>query len=366
MSARRIALVAHSPWMGGAERCLLDLAGALRGRREVHVLLPRDGALRDALDRAGVATHVAPARWWAHDPGTPAPRPEDGSATAAALERVAPDVVVSSTLVHPAGALAAWRLGIPHVWWVHEFGRRDHGFEFARGYDETLREVHRRSRAVVVASRAVAAELGRVIPRAALRLVPYAVDVPAAARAVVRRAPAAPRLVILGRVRPSKGQQDAVRALAALRAGGIPAQLDVAGAGDVGALRALAAREGVADAVRLHGERDDAMALLDAADVALTCSRDEAFGRITVEAMKRGRPVVGARSGGTAELIDHGRTGLTYAPGDHEALAGAVAALLADDDRRARIAEAGRRFATETFTRERQASGFLRVLDEAA
>ncbi len=101
-------------------------------------------------------------------------------------------------------------------------------------------------------------------------------------------------------------------------------------------------------------------------DVALTCSRDEAFGRVTVEAMKRGRPVVGAASGGTAELIQDGRTGRTYPPGDPAALAGAVEALLGDDEHRARIAEAGRRFAARTFTADRHAAAFARILDEVA
>jgi glycosyltransferase involved in cell wall biosynthesis len=205
-----------------------------------------------------------------------------------------------------------------------------------------------------------------IIPGSALRLVPYAVDVPVAPRAVSGPPADPPRLAILGRVRPSKGQQDAVLALAALRARGIAAELHVAGVGELAALAALARRAGVARAVHLHGQCSDPLAVLDRADVALTCSRDEAFGRVTVEAMKRGRPVVGAASGGTAELIDDGRTGRTYPPGDAGALAAAVEDLLGDDAHRARIAEAGRRFAARTFTAEGHAAAFAGVLDEVA
>ena len=51
------------------------------------------------------------------------------------------------------------------------------------------------------------------------------------------------------------------------------------------------------------------------------CSRSEAFGRVTVEYLRRGRPVIGTRSGGTPELVEDGVTGFLYEPGDCTALA---------------------------------------------
>jgi glycosyltransferase involved in cell wall biosynthesis len=368
MAATRVAFVSHSPWMGGAERCLLELARSLAATRDVHVLLPAPGALGQALADAGATTHLAPARWWARDPGMPrrAPDARGAAATLRALGRIRPDVVVSNTLVHPPGALAAAGLRLPHVWWIQEFGDRDHGFRFDLGHRNTLRLVARLSCAVVVASRAVRDHVREAIPASKLRLVPYGVDVPVAPRAASGPPADPPRLAILGRVRPSKGQQDAVLALAALHARGIRAELHVGGDGELAALASLARRAGVERAVHLHGQCEDPLTLLDRADVALTCSRDEAFGRVTVEAMKRGRPVVGAASGGTAELIEDGRTGRTYPPGDPAALAGAVEALLGDDEHRARIAEAGRRFAARTFTADRHAAAFARILDEVA
>jgi glycosyltransferase involved in cell wall biosynthesis len=66
------------------------------------------------------------------------------------------------------------------------------------------------------------------------------------------------------------------------------------------------------------------------------------------------------------ELIEDGRTGRTYPPGDPAALAAAVEGLLGDDEHRARIAEAGRRFAARTFNAEDHAAAFAEVLDEVA
>jgi glycosyltransferase involved in cell wall biosynthesis len=42
---------------------------------------------------------------------------------------------------------------------------------------------------------------------------------------------------------------------------------------------------------------------------------------VTAEYLRRGRPVIGARSGGTRELIDDGVTGLLYEPRNCKALA---------------------------------------------
>ena len=48
------------------------------------------------------------------------------------------------------------------------------------------------------------------------------------------------------------------------------------------------------------------------ADALLMCSKHEAMGRVTAEAMALGLPVIGRNSGGTAELIQHKKTGLLY------------------------------------------------------
>ena len=47
-------------------------------------------------------------------------------------------------------------------------------------------------------------------------------------------------------------------------------------------------------------------------DVLLMCSRSEAFGRVTIEAMLRKIPVIGYAAGGTTELIDEGVTGFKF------------------------------------------------------
>jgi glycosyltransferase involved in cell wall biosynthesis len=61
---------------------------------------------------------------------------------------------------------------------------------------------------------------------------------------------------------------------------------------------------------------------------------------VVLEAMAWGRPVVGSRIGGIPDLVEHGHTGLLVPPGDPVALAGALAALLADPARLAAMEQA--------------------------
>jgi glycosyltransferase involved in cell wall biosynthesis len=63
----------------------------------------------------------------------------------------------------------------------------------------------------------------------------------------------------------------------------------------------------------------------------------EPFGIVVIEAMAAGRTVVASRVGGIPEVVDHDRNGVLVAPGDPQALAAAIAALVADPDRRTRL-----------------------------
>jgi glycosyltransferase involved in cell wall biosynthesis len=66
----------------------------------------------------------------------------------------------------------------------------------------------------------------------------------------------------------------------------------------------------------------------------------EPFGTVVVEAMSRGKPVIGTRPGGHLDLIVDGESGLLVPRGDVEALAGAMRALLADRELRDRLGRA--------------------------
>ena len=168
-------------------------------------------------------------------------------------------------------------------------------------------------------------------------------------------------LAVVAQLTPWKGQGDAIRALAGLRnAGNERAVLLVAGsakfsgagtqydnAGYAEGLHRLAAELGVVDRVRFLGERGDVPRLLAAADLLLLPSWREAFGRIAIEAMAMGTPVVATENGGPAEIVRPGVDGLLLAPKRPAEWARALEPLLADGALRERMGAAARERAAE-------------------
>jgi glycosyltransferase involved in cell wall biosynthesis len=148
----------------------------------------------------------------------------------------------------------------------------------------------------------------------------------------------------------------------------VPARLTLVGTGrpeDVRALERDARALGVAEATTFTGLVRDATPFYDRADVVLSCSASEAYGRVVVEAMKRGAPVIGSNAGGTVEQLTDSGGGLLYEPGNAAALADAIRRLHEDPELRRRLADDGRAWATATFTLEHFAEEFLAVAREA-
>jgi glycosyltransferase involved in cell wall biosynthesis len=169
--------------------------------------------------------------------------------------------------------------------------------------------------------------------------------------------------VLMGLIHPSKGQVEAVEALALLRDRGLQVRLVIAGSGRDKPLRERIASLKLEDRVELTGYVNDPFPLFKAADANLVCSRHEAFGRVTVEAMACGLPVIGHASGGTAELVREGLTGLLY-PGGAEELADRMARLVTDPGLADRMGRAGAADARDRFTIEQDSAQVLKVYRE--
>jgi glycogen(starch) synthase len=152
------------------------------------------------------------------------------------------------------------------------------------------------------------------------------------------------RLLYVGRIDERKGIEDALRALAALPA---QATLTIAGDGDPRErerLDALSARLGIGERVRPLGMRSHAELpeIYDEADAVLFPVRwSEPWGIVPLEAMAFGRPVVATGLGGSGEYLKDGRNCVIVPPASPSALAGAIRALEADPELRARLREGG-------------------------
>jgi glycosyltransferase involved in cell wall biosynthesis len=148
-------------------------------------------------------------------------------------------------------------------------------------------------------------------------------------------------IVGLGRLVPIKGFDLLVRALAIVVSQVPTARVLLVGEGAERAhLETIAASLGVAGHLRLTGGTSDAAACLAAADVVTVPSRNEGMGRVIVEAMSLGRPVVATAVGGIPDVVTDGECGRLVEPEDVEALAAALIELGRDPALRRKLAEA--------------------------
>jgi len=374
----KVALVSHTATTGGAELVLLELARGLVGRGvTVDVILPGRGRLSHLLDGAGARTWSLVYDWWASstrcwEAAARRARHNVGGAgsTFRLLKRLGPDVVVTNTLTIPTAAVAAKALRIPHVWYLHEFGEKDHGLSFDLGFANSIRLINWLSARVIVNSHATFEEFSKRIATRKLRVVYCAADVPDEPHGI-SSVPERPfRLVLVGNKTPSKGQEEAIRAVGLLRERGRQVRLALVGhcpeedGRYLLALRNLVARVGAHDVVDFIDFTEDRYCYFAQSHVALMCSRSEAFGRVTVEAMKFGLPVIGTNSGGTPELIRDGWNGLLYPSGESAELAERIDRLYWDPDLRARLGRNGKAWAQGTFSIAQHTEDVMKILDE--
>lgn len=373
----RIVWFSHTGDLGGAELSLLEGVKGLTSRGEkVLVIVPSNGDLIQKLKSLSIPTSVGHFRFWTYQR---AEKPSfcrrtrhlAGHLLAAKyfrqfLRDFGADLVMTNTLTIPVGALAAKWAGIPHIWYIHEFGEEDHDVALDYGSRISLFLINKLSERVIFNSRSVADKFRNIIPASKCRTIDYAVEVPIIP--LVRGDHVSPfRIILVGRITMAKRQEDAIRAIAFLARRGFNVRLTLLGTEDLGYgayLRNLVREVEVENITEFVPFKVDPFSLVASADVALMCSKAEAFGRVTVEAMKLGKVVIGADCGGTSDIILDGWNGLLYRPGDPDDLARKLEILYNNRDLLGKLGKTAQEWASQKFNLGSYTSSLMKVFSE--
>lgn len=342
--ALSITAVVHSSGLSGAERSHAEFVGDMATLGVlVHTILPEpDAGLGTLLSHAGgTFTFVPTPDWWTL--GRPTwvqsfvHRP-----TLDTVRSIGSDIVLTQTIVIPQGAVAAAVLGLPHVWWIREFGDLDHGLLLPLPPAALGEVIWGLSDSVLTNSRAVRDHFFPGAPESATVVHPLP-------RLLLRdRMKSATfgdgplRITVVGALQANKGQEDAIVAVSLLTRLGRPCRLRLAGSGtpsEIERLRQLARDLGVEWSVDFPGQLTAPEQIYANTDVVAVTSRSEAFGRVACEAQALGLPVVYARSGGMPEYMVDNVTGLSYSPGDAEGLCAQLMRLSDEPALRAELVE---------------------------
>jgi glycosyltransferase involved in cell wall biosynthesis len=166
----------------------------------------------------------------------------------------------------------------------------------------------------------------------------------------------APVIGMVGQVLPLKGQWEFVQAARLIAAQYPAAHFVIVGSDDASPdptylprLTEYVRSAGLEPRVHFTGFRKNVPDYIAAFDILALPTHDEAFGRVVVEGMAAGKPVVASRVGGVTEIIEHDRTGCLVPVKDVVALAQTILGLLADPARCIMLGEAARQAAGLRF-----------------
>lgn len=391
----RILLVDHvSKVLGGAEVNVLELLGhpGVRDAWDVTVACAPDSPLARAID---------PLRWPRRDHAfapalnelrvvgrrfSPLAKLRAWQELQQATNRLKklasdlrPDVLLSCTNKdHFAAGAAARALAIPSAWWVNDILSSDFfGWPVRRAFVSRARQLQ--PRLAAVSRFGHEALLREGVPANAVHTVHngipldrYQRDARRPLRAQLQVTDGEPLFGIVGRLTPWKGQDILLRVAAQWARSGRPGRFAIiGGAFNEDApfevhLREYVQHHGLAARVHFVPFQPDIASAISSLDVLVHAStKPEPFGRVLIEAMALGVPVVAARGGGVPEIVTDGVDGILVQPGDVAGIVHALDRLVANAETRIALASAGLRTVRERFSMERVFEDWHSLLSQA-
>lgn len=270
------------------------------------------------------------------------------------------DLIHSNSSREDLGALIASKHNKPLVWHIREFGDRDYKcYSYRKNYIDFMNENASRFIAVSDAVKAHWVKKG-IVPEKIDRIyngVSRQGISPKTDYSVGQEGKGL-RMVMVGNISITKGQIWAIEAIKQLHDEDIPVTLDIFGDGARSyekKLRRKIREYGIEHLVKFKGYQKDIGSCLSQYDIGLMCSRDEGFGRVTVEYMMAGLCVIASDTGANPELIEDGVSGLLYQYGDISSLADAIKKCVKDSELRFGLSDQGRLRANREFSATRNA-----------
>jgi glycosyltransferase involved in cell wall biosynthesis len=235
------------------------------------------------------------------------------------------DIIHTNSSATLIGAYFAKKLKKPHVWHIREFGWLDYKLTYNFGYNYFNTWLNKAA-AIISISNAIYLE------RASQSTVKENVIIYNGVifkgelnknRKMLADKKEVDDIVfaIVGVLVEGKNQLEAIQAFKLLHSRFPQSKLLIVGSGEpgyVGQLTDYTDNNDLKEQVQFLGFMDEVSDVYKKMDCLLMCSKNEAFGRVTAEALSFGIPVIGYGNAGTAEIIKDGYNGMIYLNGSNE------------------------------------------------
>lgn len=328
--------VAHCTDFSGANKSFYSIIQQLKDKITIIVLVnQKDGELIEKLQLIGIKVLFTKYGWWVTAPRKNLVKQiyrkcvdlnnyKKSSLTGSFVEMLKQerfDFVYTNTSTVDIGARIAETLNIPHFWHVREFGKEDFGFKPLVS-DTYRNETFNKAKKVIAISEAIKRKYASIVPESKIVRIYNGFEIDQLkAEESYHDLKSKISILVTGQVCEGKGQIQAIEAVSNLYKKGYPVKLMLAGSVDHSYLDPVLRKyREYSEWLTVLGQIKDVYKLRNDIDIELVCSRSEAFGRVTLEAMLHSIPVIGSNAGGNPELITDGENGLLFEYGHPEDL----------------------------------------------
>ncbi len=380
MKKINILFVSHGGSVGGAEKCLLDLVSYLdKDKFNIYVNIPYQAPLACRLEKAGINYFTAITDLWIP------PKSKWGAkhaftffkqfrariwAIETKIQTLNVNIVYSNSITCIDGAIAAYRMGIPHIWHLHE---NINSKTDLRSYMPIfiIRMILRKlASRYIVPSKRVADQL---VAGEAYDTIANGIDItnfrPTKSMILHQELKLDENtkiIAIIGSVIPAKGLNTFIAsAIQLLKQSEDKLSFVIVGEGDtdyINQLNQIIIENNQSNAFHFLGRRNDVRHILCSIDILVVASLSEGFSLVTIEAMASSKPVVSTRCGGPEDIIIDGETGFLVPINDSNAISNKLLYLLENPDIAEKMGQNGRERVKHFYTIETYISSIERVI----
>ncbi|MFY0607962.1 MAG: glycosyltransferase [Cyclobacteriaceae bacterium] len=215
-----------------------------------------------------------------------------------------PDLVVSNSAAIGHGATVAWVLRKRHLWHLREFLDLDYSLKFYFG-KRISEHIIRCSDYVIPVSDTIRRHFN--VKNCLVGFDGYRLPL---IKNVTKNSDYT--FLLVGLISNNKGHDLALQAFSRVYQLNPNCQLQIVGDGNLEWLESRIEAYDLYDGVVVTGYQNSVWPIYESAHCALMCSKNEALGRVTIESMICGLPVLAFRSGGSLELIEDGVNGFLF------------------------------------------------------
>lgn len=362
-----ILFVTHYSDLYGANLSLLQLIKELKQNYGVSpfVLLPNRGVFCEKLDAENIPYMVSHYYWWVND--------NNGIFQWALnwrkqivnflrlkkinkmLDIYSIDLVYSNSITINIGSLLARKLHCPHIWHIRET-LESYGFKLSIGKCLSKMFLKKGADKYILISDYVIQSYKHLLPIERVEKVYNGIDF-TSRNVRLNVVNQHINLCIAGILSEQKNILDAIKALKVLRdeynVNNI--QLHIIGRGKddyLAMLKNYVSNNELESCVLFYGHLDNIHDFLSTMNIGLMCSRDEAFGRVSIEFMMHSMPVIASKSGANSEIVNE-KCGLIYSLYDELDLAEKIYRFIRTPELISSIGQQAFLYAKENFSSEK-------------